>query len=53
MAEKKEVYLVGNTRSGYCFNPIRFESEDKTRKHGRKMKRDGYWFDYRVFPIKD
>lgn len=42
------VYLVGNTSWGYCFSPMPFESENKAKDYGRKMKKDGYWFDYRI-----
>lgn len=42
------VYLIGNTSWGYCFSPMPFESESKAKDYGRKMKKDGYWFDYRI-----
>ena len=45
------VYLIGNTAWGYCFTPMPFESENKARAYGREMKRDGYWFSYRIIKI--
>ena len=42
------VYLIGNTSWGYCFSPMPFESENKAKKYGREMKRDGYWIEYRI-----
>ena len=42
-------YLIGNTSWGYCCTPMKFESRNKAVKYGRKMKRDGYWFAYRIF----
>lgn len=42
------VYLIGNTRWGYCFTPIKFESENKAKKYGREMKREGFWHEYRI-----
>ena len=46
--DNKSVLLIGNTSWGYCFTPISFESESKARKYGRGIKKDGYWFDYRI-----
>ena len=42
------VYLIGNTACGYCFTPMPFDSENKAKAYGREMKRDGYWFSYRI-----
>jgi len=43
-----KVQLIGNTRWGHCFQPISFDSERKAMEYGRQMKRDGYWFNYRI-----
>ena len=41
-------YLIGNTSWGHCFAPMKFESKNKAIQYGRQMKRDGYWFAYRI-----
>ena len=45
--------LIGNTSSGYCFTPIVYDSRSKAQAYGRQMKRDGYWFDYRIFGVDE
>ena len=49
----KQYKLIGNTSSGYCFNPLIFDTRFQAQVYGREMKRDGYWFDYRIFEIND
>lgn len=44
--------LIGNTSWGYCFTPRIYDSKSKAQSYGRQMKRDGYWFDYRIIEVK-